>query len=37
MKFDILNYLKHGRYKPKNLIESLFAQFFKSTWDQIYF
>ena len=26
MKFDLLNYLKHGRYRPKNLIESLFAQ-----------
>ena len=26
MKFDLLNYLKHGRYRPKNLIESLFVQ-----------
>ena len=26
MKFDILNYLRHGRYRPKNLIESLFVQ-----------
>jgi hypothetical protein len=26
MNFRILNYLKHGRYRPTNLIESLFVQ-----------
>lgn len=26
MKFNLIHYLRHGRYRPKNLIESLFAQ-----------
>ena len=26
MKFNIINYLRHGRYRPTNLIESLIAQ-----------
>ena len=26
MKFNFINYLKHSRYRPQNLIESLFAQ-----------
>ena len=26
MKFNLINYLKHSRYRPLNLIESLFAQ-----------
>ena len=27
MKFDIFDYLKNGRYRPKNLIESIVTQF----------
>ena len=26
MKFNLIHYLRYGRYRPKNLIESLFAQ-----------
>ena len=27
MKFDIFNYLKNGRYRPTNIIESIVSQF----------
>ena len=26
MKFNLIHYLRHGRYRPSNLIESLFVQ-----------